>query len=85
MSTPETPMAAPPRHPPPRADPVAALFDPVSWRERWEAYTRSTHLAVALVDAAGRLLGPGVHPRPPWRRVQAVHNNLPQAEGICAL
>src|SRR5688572_12955298 len=49
----------------------AALFDPESWRESLEAYAHTTHLAVALVDTAGRQLGPCLNPRPTWRRLHA--------------
>ena len=49
----------------------AALFDPESWRESLEAYAHTTHLAVALVDVAGRLLGPCLNPRPTWSRLHA--------------
>ena len=48
-----------------------ALFDPASWRESLEAYADTTHLAVALVDTAGRPLGPCLNPRPTWRLLHA--------------
>jgi PAS domain S-box-containing protein len=78
-------MSEPPRHPPPLSGPAAAppvgntvspalratLFDPESWRESLEAYAQATTLAVALVDEAGRLLGPCLHPRPTWRQFHA--------------
>lgn len=51
----------------------AALFDPASWRESLEVYAHSTHLAVALVDAAGHLLGPCLNPQPTW---QHLHTHL---------
>ena len=47
----------------------AALFDPESWHESLEAYAYTTHLAVVLVDAAGRQLGPCLNPRPTWQSV----------------
>jgi signal transduction histidine kinase len=76
-------MAKQPQHPPPAPGEAAApgalvavspamraaLFDPESWRESLEAYADSTNLAVALVDGAGRLLGPYHNPRPTWSRL----------------
>jgi PAS domain S-box-containing protein len=78
-------MSELPEYPPPPPDPAVAppggsavspalrdaVFDPESWRASLEAYARSTHLAVALVDAAGRLRGPCHNPRPTWRQFQA--------------
>src|SRR5262245_19072663 len=78
-------MSKPPPHPPPTPDtaavpPVgsavfpalrAALFDPESWRESLDAFARTTHLAVALVDGTGRLQGPCHNPRPTWSRLHA--------------
>jgi hypothetical protein len=49
----------------------AALFDPESWRESLETYADSTHLAVALVDGVGCLVGPCYNPRPTWSRLHA--------------
>ena len=49
----------------------AALFDPASWHESLEAYAHTTNLAVVLVDAAGRPLGPCLNPRPTWQRLHA--------------
>jgi signal transduction histidine kinase len=47
------------------------LLDPESWRESLDAYAHATHLAVALVDVAGHLLGPCLNPQPTWRRLHA--------------
>ena len=58
----------------------AALFDPASWHESLEAYADSTNLAVALVDEAGRLLGPCLNPRPTWRQF---HASQEAADGAC--
>jgi signal transduction histidine kinase len=49
----------------------AELLDPESWHESLDAYAHATNLAVALVDAAGHLLGPGHNPRPTWGRLHA--------------
>ena len=49
----------------------ARLLDPASWREGLEAYAAATTLAVALVDAIGRLRGPCLNPRPTWRQLSA--------------
>jgi hypothetical protein len=40
-----------------------------------EAYARATHLAVALVDAAGRLQGPCINPRPTWSSLHAAQGS----------
>ena len=48
-----------------------ALLDPASWHESLDAYAHTTHLAVALTDAAGRLLGECLNPQPTWRRLHA--------------
>ena len=57
-----------------------ALFDPESWHESLEAYARTTNLAVALADAAGRLLGTCINPRPTWSRL---HAKQAAADGGC--
>jgi len=48
-----------------------ALLDSESWREILEVYAHSMNLAVALVDGAGRMLGPCHNPRPTWSRLHA--------------
>lgn len=53
-----------------------ALLDPGSWVESLDTYAHTTHLAVALVDAAGHLLGTCRNPQPTWSLVHA-----PQAAG----
>jgi signal transduction histidine kinase/FixJ family two-component response regulator len=45
----------------------ADLLDQVNWRDGLETFARATNLAVALVDADGRLLGEYSNPRPTWR------------------
>mgnify|MGYP003288116254 CR=1 FL=1 len=47
------------------------LLDPAVWQEGLEKYARATNLAVALVDADGRLLGPCINPRPTWGLLRA--------------
>jgi signal transduction histidine kinase len=47
------------------------LLDPAVWQEGLERYARATQLAVALVDADGRLLGPCINPRPTWSLLRA--------------
>jgi signal transduction histidine kinase len=42
------------------------LLEPTVWRESLERYALATNLAVALVDANGRLLGQCINPRPTW-------------------
>jgi signal transduction histidine kinase len=55
--------------PPPaiRAD----LLDPALWLDGLTKYARATNLAVALVDAAGRLIGETINPRPTWSLLHA--------------
>jgi signal transduction histidine kinase/ActR/RegA family two-component response regulator len=47
------------------------LLDPAVWQEGLERYARATNLAVALVDADGRLLGQCINPRPTWSLLRA--------------
>ena len=47
------------------------VLDPAAWQEGLERYARATQLAVALVDAEGRLLGPCINPRPTWSLLRA--------------
>jgi signal transduction histidine kinase len=44
----------------------ADLLDPALWRDGLAKYARATNLAVALADAAGRLIGETINPRPTW-------------------
>src|SRR5712691_337716 len=44
----------------------ADLLDPALWQDGLAKYARATHLAVALADAAGRLIGSTINPRPTW-------------------
>src|SRR5262245_41533753 len=48
------------------ADLREELLDPAAWRAGLEKYALAMHLAVALVDTDGRLLGPCLNPRPLW-------------------
>ena len=57
-----------------------ALFDPESWYESLETYAHTTHLAVALVDAAGHLIGKCINPQPTWSRL---HAHQAAADGGC--
>jgi signal transduction histidine kinase len=42
------------------------LLDPAAWQEGLEKYARAMHVAVALADANGRLLGSCHNPQPLW-------------------
>jgi hypothetical protein len=56
------------------------LLDPSVWQEGLEKYARAMHLAVALVDADGRPLGPCLNPQPLWGLLRA---RLPAGAGEC--
>src|SRR2546425_6884359 len=47
------------------------LLDPEIWHESLDVYARTTNLAVALADAAGRLIGKCINPQPTWSRLHA--------------
>jgi signal transduction histidine kinase len=47
------------------------LLEPAIWQEGLRKYARTTKLAVALVDAEGRLLGECINPRPTWSLLHA--------------
>src|SRR5260370_36107175 len=49
----------------------ADLLEPANWQEGLATFARATNLAVALVDAEGRLLGEYINPRPTWRLLHA--------------
>ena len=49
----------------------ADLLDPALWQDGLATYARGTNLAVALADAAGRLIGSTINPRPTWSLLQA--------------
>jgi len=49
----------------------ADLLDPVNWQEGLATFARATNLAVALADAAGRLIGEYINPRPTWSHLYA--------------
>lgn len=48
-----------------------ALLSPESWHESLDTYACTTHLAVALADTEGRLLGPCLNPQPTWNQLHA--------------
>jgi len=47
------------------------LLDPALWQDGLAKYARGTNLAVALADAAGRLIGETINPRPTWSLLHA--------------
>ncbi|MCI0462016.1 MAG: hypothetical protein L0Z62_34120, partial [Gemmataceae bacterium] len=49
----------------------ADLMDPALWQDGLAKYARGTNLAVALADAAGRLIGETINPRPTWSLLHA--------------
>ena len=49
----------------------ADLLDPAIWQDGLAKYARATNLAVALADAAGRLIGATINPRPTWSLLHA--------------
>ena len=58
----------------------AELLDPASWRMGLEKYALAMHLAVALTDADGHLLGGVINPRPTW---SMFHARKPPSAGEC--
>jgi signal transduction histidine kinase len=61
----------------------ADLLDPALWQDGLATYARGTNLAVALADAAGRLLGSAINPRPTWSLLHAKTppHSPPSSEG----
>ena len=55
----------------------ADLLDPALWQDGLAKYARGTNLAVALADAAGRLLGSTINPRPTWSLLHAKTPRFP--------
>jgi len=53
------------------SDLCAALLDPALWRDSLHTYARATHLAVALSDTQGHLIGACLNPQPTWHVLQA--------------
>src|SRR2546425_8267614 len=49
----------------------ADILDPALWQDGLTKYARGTNLAVALADAAGRLIGSTINPRPTWSLLHA--------------
>jgi len=49
----------------------ADLLDPALWQDGLAKYARCTNLAVALADAAGRLIVETINPRPTWSLLHA--------------
>jgi signal transduction histidine kinase/ActR/RegA family two-component response regulator len=58
----------------------AGLLDPTLWRDGLEKYARTTHLAVALTDEGGRLLGGCINAQPTWGRL---HSRQAEAADGC--
>src|SRR5271166_4249697 len=56
----------------------ADLLDPALWQDGLAKYARATNLAVALADAAGRLIGSTIDPRPTW---SLLHAKTPRGVG----
>jgi signal transduction histidine kinase len=59
----------------------ADLLDPALWQDGLAKYARGTNLAVALADAAGRLIGSTINPRPTWSFLHAKTPPLQKDEG----
>src|SRR5476649_2145798 len=57
----------------------ADLLDPALWQDGLAKYARATNLAVALADAAGRLIGSTINPRPTWSRL---HSKTPPISSL---
>jgi Sensory domain found in PocR len=57
------------------------LLDLAVWQEGLEKYALAMHLAVALADATGHLLGPCLNPQRLWRVFRA---HKPARSGECA-
>src|SRR5437016_3207967 len=49
----------------------ADLLDPALWQDGLAKYARTTNLGVVLADAAGRLIGECINPRPTWSLLHA--------------
>src|SRR5712692_4731981 len=49
----------------------ADLLDPANWLDGLATFARATNLAVALVDAGGRLISEYINPRPTWSLLHA--------------
>ena len=73
---------------PPAAQPIgvelplairADLLAPALWQDGLEKYARGTNLAVALADAAGRLIGEYINPRPTW---SLLHAKAPPTQSV---
>src|SRR6202158_5453226 len=63
----------------------ADLLDPALWQDGLAKYARATNLAVALADAAGRLIGETINPRPTWSLLHAKPPPTPPpSEGTAA-
>src|SRR6266849_10687754 len=63
----------------------AELLNPALWQDGLAKYARATDLAVALADAAGRLLGETINPRPTWSLLHAkTPPTPPPSEGAAA-
>ncbi|HEV8713941.1 MAG TPA: ATP-binding protein [Candidatus Binatia bacterium] len=63
----------------------ATLLDPVLWQQTLEPYAQAVHLAVALTDTHGRLLGTCINPQPLWSLLRAKQPATPDACPFCLL
>jgi ligand-binding sensor protein len=61
----------------------ATLLDPFLWRELLEPYAQAVHLAVALTDTQGRLLGSCLNPQPLWNLLRAQQSASPDDCPFC--
>jgi signal transduction histidine kinase/ActR/RegA family two-component response regulator len=61
------------------------VLDPAVWQEGLDTYARATHLAVALVDVDGRLLGACLNPQPTWQLLRAQRPPDPPGCPFCLL
>jgi signal transduction histidine kinase/ActR/RegA family two-component response regulator len=59
----------------------ADLLDPALWQDGLAKYARCTNLAVVLADAAGRLIGSTINPRPTWSFLHSKTPPLQKDEG----
>ena len=62
-----------------------ALLDPGLWHQILEPYAQAVHMAVALTDTHGRLLGTCVNPQPLWRLLREKTPASPDACPFCLL
>jgi signal transduction histidine kinase len=63
----------------------AALLDPVLWQQQLEPYAQTVHLAVALTDLHGRLLGTCINPQALWSLLRVRQPASPDECPFCLL